>query len=132
MEKLPDKIKRIDVMRIKYGKRKLCECRNPHYEIDYINRLVTCEDCGAVIEPFEALYEIAKHYKRLEDQVQSLLEQRKEIANYKPHLVVIKNLEKMYRDNNYSMVPVCPKCGEAFDLKELVSWRNRKFLKTEN
>lgn len=119
-------------MRIEYGKRKLCECHNPHYEIDYRNRLVTCEDCGAVIEPFEALYEIAKHYERLENQVQSLLEQRQEIANYKPHMVVIKDLEKKYRGDNYSMVPVCPKCGEAFDLKELVSWKNRKFLKPEN
>nr|DAO13023.1 MAG TPA: zinc-ribbon domain protein [Caudoviricetes sp.] len=47
-------------------------------------------------------------------------------------MVVIKDLEKMYRGDNYSMVPVCPKCGEALDLKELVSWKNRKFLKPEN
>ena len=47
-------------------------------------------------------------------------------------MVVIKDLEKMYRGDNYSMVPVCPKCGEAFDLKDLVSWKNRKFLKPEN
>ena len=132
MEGLPDKIKRIDVMRIEYGKRKLCECQNPHYEIDYANRIVMCEDCGAVKEPFEALYEIALHYRRIEDQVSALLKQRKEIENYKPHLVVMKELEKRYRENNYSMAPVCPKCGEAFDLKDLTSWRNRKFLKQKN
>lgn len=129
MEALPDKIKRIDVIRIEYGKRKLCECRNPHYEIDYTNRFVTCEDCGAVVEPFEALYEMALHYRRLEEQISALLEQRKIIENYKPHLVVMKELEKRYRENNYSMVPVCPICREAFDLKDIISWRHRKFLK---
>lgn len=132
MERLPDNIKRIDVIRIEYRKRKLCECKNPHYEIDYENRLVTCTDCGAVVEPFDAMYELAKNYERLGDQVSSLLEQRKEIANYKPHLVVIKNLERMYRGNNYSMAPICPRCGEAFELQELISWINRKFLKQEN
>lgn len=132
MGELPNKVNRIDILRVDYGKRKLCECKNPHYVIDYENRIVTCEDCRAVVEPFEALYELAKHYDRLGNQVQSLLEQKTEIVNYKPHLVIIKNVEKMYRSNNYSMVPVCPNCGDAFDLKDLTSWRNRKFLKHEN
>ena len=56
MESLPEKIKRIDVLKVEYGKRKLCECRNPHYEIDNVNKIVQCEDCGAIVEPFEALY----------------------------------------------------------------------------
>lgn len=125
MSELPDKIKRIDVLRIEYGSRKLCECQNPHYEIDYQNRLVTCSDCNAVVEPFMAIYEIAKHYEMLNSQVSDLLEQRREIANYKPHLVVIKNLERYYRSNNYSMVPCCPRCDEPFDLNELDRWVNR-------
>lgn len=129
MNSLPDNVKRIDILRVEYGKRKLCECPNFHYEIDYTNRIVTCADCGAVVEPFEALYEIAKNYERLGKQVSSLLEQRKKIANYKPHLAIIKNLERMYSGNNYSMVPVCPRCGEAFELQELTSWSNKKFLK---
>lgn len=31
---LPEKITRIDIFRIERGKRKLCNCPNPHYEID--------------------------------------------------------------------------------------------------
>lgn len=129
MSNLPDKVKRIDILRVDYGCRKLCECLSPHYVIDYENRLVTCSDCNAVVEPFQALYTLARRYERLGEQIETLLEQRKEISNYKPHLVVIKNLEKQYRSNNYSMLPICPRCGEPFDLNELNDWINRKFAK---
>lgn len=129
MEELPDKVKRIDVLRVEYGKRKLCECFQPHYEVDYQNRLVYCKDCGAIVDPFETIVELARHYERLGEQVEALLEQRRQIANYKPHLVAIKELEQHYRAQKYSMVPCCPHCGEAFDLPELTHWANRAFLK---
>lgn len=131
MPELPDKIKRIDVLRVEYGKKKLCQCANPHYEIDYQNKLVTCMDCGAIVDAFEALTEIASSYDRLGNQVEQLLKQRKEIVNYKPHLVVIKELERSYRAQNFSMVPCCPRCGEAFDLPEITHWINRKYFRTE-
>lgn len=131
MDNLPDNVKRIDVLRVEFGKRKLCECFNPHYEIDYQNRLVYCTDCGAIVDPLEALVKIARHYERIGEQVEALLEQRREIANYKPHLVVIKDIERRYRAQHFSMVPCCPRCGEPFDLPELTHWANRKFLKHE-
>lgn len=129
MDSLPDKVKRIDVLRVEYGKKKLCQCSDPHYEIDYQNRLVYCADCGAIVDPFEALMEIAESYDRIGRQIDALLEQRREIASYKPHLVVIKELERRYRAQRFSMVPRCPRCGELFDLPELTSWANRAFLK---
>lgn len=125
MDTLPDNIKRIDVLRIEYGKRKLCQCHNPHYEIDYQNRLVYCSDCGAIVDAFEAIAEMARYYERLGDQVENLLEQRRQISGYKPHLVVIKDLEKHYRK---SMVPCCPRCNRPFDLAEIECWSNRAFL----
>ncbi|WP_195985355.1 hypothetical protein [Clostridium sp. D33t1_170424_F3] len=131
MDSLPDKVKRIDVLRVEYGKKKLCQCYDPHYEIDYQNRLVYCVDCGAIVDPFEALMGIAKSYDRISRQIEALLEQRREIASYKPHLVVIKDLERRYRAQNFSMVPCCPRCGEPFDLSELTLWSSRVFLKKE-
>lgn len=129
MDKLPDKVVRLDVLRVEYGKKKLCSCQIPHYEVDYQNRLVTCLDCGAVLDHFTALCSLASFYERLNSDVERLLEQRREIANYKPHLIVMKKLEQQYRGNNYSMVPLCPHCKEPFDLPELTHWCNRRFLK---
>lgn len=40
MSKLPEKIVRFDVVRVEYGKSKMCTCYSPHYEVDHQNRLV--------------------------------------------------------------------------------------------
>lgn len=56
--------KRIDVLRIEYGRRKLCQCSESHYEIDCANRLVYCTNCGAIVDPFDALIRLAQQYGR--------------------------------------------------------------------
>lgn len=128
--KLPEKVIRIDIVKVDYGRKKLCQCKEPHYTIDYVNKIVWCDDCGAIVDPLDALHYLATHYERLVQQTENLLKQRQEIANYKPHLVVIKELERYYRKNKFSMVPCCPRCGEPFDLSEIHSWSNRRFLKS--
>lgn len=131
MADLPEKVVRLDVLRVEYGKKKMCRCCNPHYEIDYQNRLVYCVDCGAVVDPMEALMEIANHYHRLEEQVEQLLEQRRQIMNYHPRRAILKKLEKCYigaERNN--LEPTCPHCGRPFELKDLLTthWINRAFV----
>ena len=96
MSDLPEKIVRFDAVRIEYGKRKMCQCYSPHYEIDYQNKMVYCLDCGAIVDPLEALMRIAKDTKRWDDYTQERLEQRRQIMNYQPRRVVIKKLEKQY------------------------------------
>ena len=79
MSDLPEKIVRFDAVRIEYGKRKMCQCYSPHYEIDYQNKMVYCLDCGAIVDPLEALMRIAKDTKRWDDYTQEMLEQRRQI-----------------------------------------------------
>jgi hypothetical protein len=129
MNELPDKIQRIDVLRVERGKRKLCDCWEPSYEIDSENRIVICKTCGAIVDPFEALLKIARHYDRLNEETAALLEQRREILNYKPHLLLLREFAEHYgngRGRN-SMVPCCPHCGKPFDLP-ITNWCNRAFL----
>lgn len=125
---IPDKVKRIDVIRVERGKGKMCKCYAPHYLVDADNRLIYCEDCGAIVDPYDALLEITRHYDRIADQIQTQLNLANEVKNYKPHLRIIKELEKKART---SLVPRCPRCDEAFELEELVHqfWTSRKFLK---
>jgi hypothetical protein len=61
----------------------------------------------------------------MENEVNQLLLQADEIKNYKPYLRVIKNLEKNYR----TMYPRCPKCHQAFDLKNIISWVGKDYAK---
>lgn len=132
MGELPEKIVPFDILRVEYGTRKLCQCYNPSYVIDYDNRLVRCSECNAIVEPFEALYTLAKQYDRIERILDEQLEQRRQIVDYRPRRVVLKELEKRFvSSEHHGLEPTCPRCGRGFELKELleVSWVNAAFAK---
>ncbi|MDY0395401.1 hypothetical protein ACFSMW_13410 [Virgibacillus halophilus] len=125
MNDLPDKVIGLDQIRINRGLEKICKCEKRKFMIDTKNRRITCQSCGAVVDPYEAMYELAMNGERLQEQVENLLEQRKQIADYKPWLVTIKKLEKQYRGRK--MLPCCPRCSEPFYLEELTTWNGKQF-----
>lgn len=124
MNELPEKIVRYDTLRVEYGKKKMCTCHQPHYEVDFQNKLVYCTDCGAIVDPFTAMCTIARDTKRWDDYVAQRLEEIRQIDSYKPRRVVLKELEKKYiQGDNRGLEPTCPHCGQAFPLKALVTGR---------
>lgn len=127
-DELPDKIERLDVLIVEQSHMRPCRCREPKYDLDLENRLVYCRECGAIVDPFTALKRLAFHHDRLSDHIQYLLDERKKILNYKPHLKVMKDLESNYRRNKFSMVPCCPVCDQPFDLPEITRWVGRAFV----
>ncbi|EKQ56212.1 MULTISPECIES: hypothetical protein [unclassified Clostridium] len=126
MDKLPDKIIDIDIIRANYNFKKKCTCSKRSFVLDPANREVHCRQCGQIVEPFEALMDLCNHYERINEQLKSSLEQKRQLDNYKPHLKVIKHLEENYRGKN-KMIPYCPVCGEPFYLEELISWSGWEF-----
>jgi len=124
LSELPDNIKRIDVLKIEKAIQKPCRCYKYRYLIDVENRLVYCQDCGAIVDPFDAFKNLAYHYEDLGKQVEYLFEQWKQIINYKPWLLVFRDLESQYRSGK--MLPRCPECGKAFFFEHIKSWTNRK------
>lgn len=123
-DRLPDKVVDIEILRINRNVGKWCKCRNRKFTVDPDNRSVYCGECGALVDPFEAIYDVAKSCERLKRETENLLEQRRQIASYKPHLVVFKKLESSYRSKNY--LPCCPECGKAFFFEHICSWVNRE------
>lgn len=129
MDKLPDKV--IDFTAIQRGRtqRDVCNCgSSARYIIDEVNKTVHCANCGARVEPFQALLEFTDRQSAFQRQTRKLHEQRKEIMNYKPHRVVIKELEKKYNKSTRGkanlgtkIYPMCPCCNEPFDLSEIVN-----------
>jgi hypothetical protein len=125
MSDLPDNIKRFDILKVEYAKKKLCECYGtPHYTIDSVNRLIYCDKCGGIVDSFEALKKIANNYAEFAEQSEYLLKQRKEIVNWKPWLIVFRDLESRYRSKE--MLPCCPECRKPFYFEKIKAWYNRK------
>lgn len=63
--------------KIERGREKLCKCDPPHYEIDTVNRIVSCQDCGATVDAFDALLALARRYELLEDEQRKMLSKAK-------------------------------------------------------
>lgn len=93
--------------------------------MDTKNRCVNCGYCGALIDPYEAMEYLATKYEKFEQQTKALLEQRKQIAAYEPHLLVIRELERGYRGKK--MLPCCPHCNKGIYIEEIKSWVGRGY-----
>lgn len=124
-DELPDKLIQLDHIRINRGVDRICTCTNRKYILDTTNRRVNCSSCGAVIDPYDAMYDLSKKSERMVSDAERLLEQRKQILNYKPWLLTIRSLEKQYRGKK--KIPCCPRCDEPFYLEELVHWMGKPF-----
>lgn len=108
-----------DVIKINRGKTKICRCKLPHYEIDTENRLVMCMDCGAIVEAFEALTNIAERMEEIEN-IET--EMKETVIHYKTEAQkMIKNRVFRTMEDNYrkSMFPICPKCNEPINPTEI-------------
>ena len=130
MDKLTDKILDFTVLKIKYDMQKICQCSEPTYEIDYKNRLVTCSECGAYTDPFDALVCLASKPERYRQEMENLLQQWEYIASHKPNMIVFKKLEEQYRKGKHGrMLPYCPQCGELFRFEDIAGWGSEAFHK---
>lgn len=125
-DKLPDKIIPISFLRKNHDKNKKCTCVNRKFEIDTQNKEVCCVECGTIVNPYDALLDISEHYEQINREVQRLLDQRKEILNWQPHLLAVRDLERIYRSKD--MIPCCPHCGRGIEAKEFTTRMvNRKY-----
>ena len=124
-DKLPDKIIDLEILRINRNIDKQCKCNRweRNFTVDTTNKKVYCS-CGAEVDPYDAIYDIAYRRDRLNEEVKRLLEQRKEIVEYKPWLLVFRDLESRYRTKR--MLPACPHCGRGFYFEEIRCWVNRR------
>ncbi|WHH59147.1 hypothetical protein [Petroclostridium sp. X23] len=124
-DQLPDKIIELDILRINRNIDKKCKCNRweRKFTVDTTNKKVYC-NCGAEVDPYEALEDLARNRERIVEENKRLYEQRKQIIDYKPWLLVFRDLESQYRSK--MMLPACPHCGRGFFFEELRSWTNRQ------
>jgi hypothetical protein len=71
------------------------------------------------VDPFEALKNIANDIERWNREVQSLLKQRRELLDWQPHLIALREVEKTYRGGKY--IPFCPHCKRGLLVEDLTA-----------
>lgn len=128
LEQLPDKIVKLDQIRIERGMGKICKCKAKKFVVDTDNRRITCSSCGAPIDAYDAMYEMAKDWERIQADLERVFAQKKALDDYKPHLRIIKELELKSRTGPNKMYPICPNCDEPFMLEELTRFYGAKFV----
>lgn len=121
-----------DLAKINRGKEKICKCKKPHYEIDTTNRLVMCTDCGAILEPFDALLSLAERMEEVEKLQNKMIGKAKtysELASEEfSKLIrsrVFRNMNEKYKNG---MFPICPECNTPFEPTEIQSWINESLV----
>lgn len=114
-------------------KEKECKCGiHATYVVDTNNYSVTCKTCDNRVEPFAALVSLTETHSRYREEIDALLQQQQQIANYKPHKRVIRALEYLSSIRLPKMYPKCPSCDEPFYLEEIADinrWEGNKFIK---
>lgn len=121
---LPDKIIPITTIRLNREAKKKNNCEHGYYEVDPVNKEVVCTKCGVIVSAFDALLDIARKYDRFQREVQSLLDQRKQILDWKPWLLPMRKLESIYRGG--VMIPSCPHCGRGIMAGEMTGAVNKQ------
>ncbi|MNW44645.1 hypothetical protein D3C74_218830 [compost metagenome] len=125
---MSDNIITLDVIRVERHKPRKCTCDhyNMHFTIDTVNKEITCE-CGMVVDPFDAIKNIAEHYERINRSQENMDAQRRQWLKEKPHSVIFKELERSYRKG--TMLPECPRCHQPFDYTEIKGHINAEFYR---
>lgn len=122
-------IVRFDLVRINRGREKICRCAAPTYEVDTVNRIVTCEVCGAVLDPFDALTRLAERPERWEEEQKRLQKSIKyyseEAEKERNRMIRNRAFREMQNHYNAGLYPYCPECEQQFDPAKIRRWSRK-------
>lgn len=94
--------------------------------VDSDSRLVYCDHCGNIIDPFMALQLLCRDWDRLQkasDDIKERLRRAWEIGRkYRPWKRAIKDLEKQIGRRGENQ-PCCPHCHQHFKIEDITEFR---------
>ena len=112
---------------IKRDRQKICQCKNPVYEIDENNYLVYCKECGAILDPWAVLFEIASRWEEIEKTMKREKEQLEIWRAEEKKIMRFRGVQDITRNYKKGMWPICPHCKKAFDPSKIVRFVSEKF-----
>lgn len=98
-------------------------------EIDEENDIVYCVHCGNIMSPMNALNLMVELWDKLEADIERArayaVHNYKIAHKYRPHKRAMRMIEQGVGKKN-EMLPVCPNCGEGFELEQVKSFIDRR------
>ena len=132
MGKTIDITTRLSMVKVDATREKKCKCKNRTYLVDSVNRTVECEQCGTLIDPIDVLEDIISRYDQWSKETQKIKEERRAVEKFRTRNPILNHLfrELVFADSQ-NLVPTCPHCKQPFEVQELTSFINRKFIRKE-
>lgn len=109
-------------LKVEYDRRKVCECNPRTFILDYKNKLVYCSKCGAIIDPFEALLDMAENAVSIQRDVVAYADLAAKERKIYMRFRGVNDISKKFRDGLW---PVCPYCKELIDPMEISSYARK-------
>lgn len=127
-------IVRFDLVKINRGRDKLCRCVTPAYEVDTVNRIVTCMKCGAILDPFDALTRLAERPEKLMEAQKKMQESieyySKKAQEERERMIRSKTFREMQNHYNTGLLPYCPECQQQFDPAKINRWGRKALMES--
>lgn len=106
---------------------KLCTCKNRTVIIDEKNRRLECSECGAPIDPYKFIGELALKEHLLWQHLKALREEIETLEKWKLNNRMGQTLRHVASYLRRNMIPLCPHCREPFELEQIKSWTSKEY-----
>ncbi len=121
-----DGIISFELLKAEVNRKKLCRCQDASYTLDVNNRLVICDQCGAIIDPFDALLKIVDKQREWEEyQIKARLrtvQWQQEADRTLKLMLRYKNTRRIAEMCKDGLYPVCPECKKLIAPEKITSW----------
>ena len=115
------------------SRRKSCRCENPQYEVDPTSRKVHCTQCGHIVDPIDALMNLAEDWKGIhkwQERQKRVAKMWLTITKRKPWQQAMKGVEQRTGERK-EIIPCCPHCGKGFHKEEVNTYVNAKICENK-
>lgn len=121
-----DGIINFGLLKAEVNRKKLCRCQDASCTLNVNNRLVICDKCGAIIDPFDALLKIAdknQEWEEYQKKARLRAEQWQQEADRALKLMLrYKNTRRIAENCKDGLCPVCPECKKAIAPERITRW----------
>lgn len=87
----------LNMVRAERSRSRKCKCDSPVYLVDFVNDLVECEECGSIVEPLNAMKDVAERFEDMNERHQAIIQRNEELMQYWSQLQRIERFMKPIR-----------------------------------